>query len=289
MGSSVITSLSLSFKQVPPTAVPTFLDYVLSSTGVSPSTLFESLIKELSFRAEKFPSDDCNHIASLVAGLCHLLKSFDNHNALQLFVWRVFVPLMKMVRAYDLDMLNKTSALVVLEVSLVPFFTEISWAGMLCDLCNTTERLLSQSVVHRSCAVSFLLPAIFKAFSSQSSLKISLQGNVYVLSSYKFQEWLQKKNMGMLQEAVLGWINRGLSSGSWMDGTESYVSEKDPVEFDFRSEHEFWEEIKKDLIWQKYLLVRKQSLHILKSVLSISEVSKTIFEKNCMALLNLLC
>lgn len=34
---------------------------------------------------------------------------------------------MKMVRAYDLDMLNKTSALVVLEVSLVPFFTEISW------------------------------------------------------------------------------------------------------------------------------------------------------------------
>nr|VDD50821.1 unnamed protein product [Brassica oleracea] len=71
MGSSVITSLSLSFKQVPPTAVPTFLDYVLSSTGVSPSTLFESLIKELSFRAEKFPSDDCNHIASLVAGLCH--------------------------------------------------------------------------------------------------------------------------------------------------------------------------------------------------------------------------
>ncbi|KAG2314945.1 hypothetical protein Bca52824_018067 [Brassica carinata] len=82
MGSSVITSLSLSFKQVSPTAVPA-LNCVLSSTGVSPSTLFESLIKELHFfRAEnsingdkKFTSDDCNHIASLVAGLCHLLKS----------------------------------------------------------------------------------------------------------------------------------------------------------------------------------------------------------------------
>ncbi|KAF3527668.1 hypothetical protein DY000_02040111 [Brassica cretica] len=61
-------------------------------------------------------------------------------------------------------------------------------AGMLCDLCNTTERLLSQSVVHRSCAVSFLLPAIFKAFSSQSSLKISLQGNVYVLSRNGFKK-----------------------------------------------------------------------------------------------------
>ncbi|KAF3532139.1 hypothetical protein DY000_02040830 [Brassica cretica] len=72
---SVITSLSISFKQVPSIAVPAFLDSVLSSTGVSPSTLFESLIKELPFRAEntingdkKFTYDDCNHIASLVAG-----------------------------------------------------------------------------------------------------------------------------------------------------------------------------------------------------------------------------
>lgn len=55
-------------------------------------------------------------------------------------------------------------------------------ASMLWDLCNMTERLLSQSVEHRSCAISFLLPAIFKAFSSQSSLKISRQGNMYILS-----------------------------------------------------------------------------------------------------------
>ncbi|KAL0836323.1 hypothetical protein Bca101_088212 [Brassica carinata] len=75
LAASVITSLSISFKQVPSIAVPAFLDSVLSSTGVSPSTLFESLIKELPFRAEntingdkKFTYDDCNHIASLVAG-----------------------------------------------------------------------------------------------------------------------------------------------------------------------------------------------------------------------------
>lgn len=55
-------------------------------------------------------------------------------------------------------------------------------AGMLWDLCNMTERLLSQSLEHRSCAVSFLLPAIFKAFSSQSSLKILHQENMYILS-----------------------------------------------------------------------------------------------------------
>lgn len=38
----------------------------------------------------------------------------DNHKALKLFVWRVFVPLMKMVRAYDLDMLNKVNLLLLL-------------------------------------------------------------------------------------------------------------------------------------------------------------------------------
>lgn len=379
MGSSVITSLSLSFKQVPPTAVPAFLDCVLSSTGVSPSSLFESLIKELPFRVEdtnngdkRFTSDDCNHIASLVAGLCHLLKNFgfgteDNHNALQLFVWSVFVPLMKMVRAYDLDMLNKivqsffdvvieTSALVVLEVSLVPFLLRsvgvsmgmirheesdfIKWgelllggslstnnmdesyigslsesfpiplschllnlilnaafqshqaapkvetfaAGMLWDLCNTTERLLSQSVEHRSCAVSFLLPAIFKAFSSQSSLKISLQGNVYILSRNGFKKriWECCKKLfsvGSIERRdAYSVLSLCLSSDSRTDGTESYVSEKDDVEFDFRSEQEFWEEIKKGLVFDESL-VRKQSLHILKSVLSISEVSKTSSEK----------
>ncbi|XP_009130801.1 uncharacterized protein LOC103855553 [Brassica rapa] len=370
MSSSLITSLSLSFKQVPPTAVPAFLDCVLSSTGVSPSSLFESLIKELPFHAEekKFDSDDCNHIASLVAGLCHLLKSSgfgneDNHNALQLFVWRVFIPLMKMVRAYDLDVLNKiiqsffdvvveTSALDILRVSLVPFLLRsvgvsmgmlqheesdfIRWgelllggsldindkdenyvgslsesfpiplschllnlilnaafrsrqeapeaedfaAGLLWDLCNTTERLLSQSVEHRSCAVSFLLPAVFKAFSAQSSLKISLKGNVYILSRNGFKKriWECCKKLFSVGSIERRDAYSVLSLCLSSNGALSYVSEKDPVEFDFRSDQEFWEEIKKGLVFDESL-VRKQSLHILKSVLSISEVSKTSTDK----------
>ncbi|XP_023635654.1 uncharacterized protein LOC17880577 isoform X1 [Capsella rubella] len=380
MDSSVITSLSLSFKQVPPAAVPAFLDCVLSSTGVSPLTLFESLINELPFRLEdtvngdkRFDSDECNHIASLVAGLCHLLKSFagfgaaDNPNTLQLFVWRVFIPLMKMVRAYDLDMLNtivqlffdvviETSVLDKLGVSLVPFLMRsvgvsmgmlqheesdfIKWgelllcdsldtismdenyianlsglfpiplschllnlilnaafqshqaaqevesfaAGMLWDLCNTTERLLSQSVEHRSCAVSFLIPAIFKAFSSQCSLKMSRQGNMYILSRNGFKKriWECCKKLfsvgSMERRDAYSVLSLCLSTGSWADETESLVSQKDPVEFDFRSEHEFWDEIKKGLVVDESL-VRKQSLHILKSVLSISEVNNTSAEK----------
>uniref|UniRef100_A0A1J3HNC1 tRNA (guanosine(18)-2'-O)-methyltransferase TARBP1 n=1 Tax=Noccaea caerulescens TaxID=107243 RepID=A0A1J3HNC1_NOCCA len=380
MAPSVITSLSLSFKQVPPAAVPAFLDCVLSSTGVAPSTLFESLINEFPFRSEdtfkvdkKFDSEDCNHIASLVAGLCHLLKNSgfgsgdDNHNALQLFVWRVFIPLMKMVRAYDLDMLNQiiqsffdvvieTSVLDMLGVSLVPFLLRsvgvsmgmlnheesdfIKWGelllcdslntrdmdgnyiaslsgsfpiplschllnlilnaafqsrqaapmveefagGLLWDLCNTTERLLSQSLEHRSCAVSFLLPAIFKAFSSQSSMKISHQGNMYILSrnGFKKRVWECCKKLfsvGSIERRdAYSVLALCLSSGSWTDGTESCFSEKDAVEFDLRSEQEFWDEIKKGLVVDESI-VRKQSLHILKSVLSISDVSKASSEK----------
>lgn len=43
-----------------------------------------------------------------------------------------------------------------------------------------------------------------------------------------------------------------LSSGSWTDETESFVSGKEAVEFDLRSEQEFWDEIKIGLVWQKY-------------------------------------
>ncbi|KAG2253082.1 hypothetical protein Bca52824_083218 [Brassica carinata] len=85
-------------------------------------------------------------------------------------------------------------------------------------------RLLSQSVKHRSCAISFLLPAIFKKFSSQSSLKISLQGNVYILSRNGI-----KKRIWECCKKLFSVLSLCLSSGSWTDGTESYVSEKDPV------------------------------------------------------------
>ncbi|CAN8324989.1 unnamed protein product [Cochlearia groenlandica] len=379
MDSSVIASLSLSFRQVPPEAVPAFLDCVLSSTSVSNSTLFESLLKELPFRLEdtinvdkRFDSDECNHIASLVCGLCHLLKksgvaAADSYNALQLFVWRMFIPLMKMVRAYDLDMLNKivqlffdvvteTSVLDMLGVSLVPFLLRsvgvsmgmlrheesdfVKWgelllrdslntvdmdetyietlsgsfpiplschllnlilnaaferhqeatkldnfaAGMLWDLCNTAERLLSQSVEHRSCAVSFILPAIFKAFSTQTSMKISLQGNMYILSRNDFNKriWECCKKLfsvGSIERRdAYSVLSLCISSSSWTDRTESSASDKDAAEFDLRSEQEFWDEIKKGLVVDESL-VRKQSLHILKSILSISEVSKISSEK----------
>lgn len=55
-------------------------------------------------------------------------------------------------------------------------------ANLLWYLCNTTERLLLQSVEHRSCAIAFLLPIILKAFVSLHSSEISFHGHIYILS-----------------------------------------------------------------------------------------------------------
>ncbi|WZZ67611.1 hypothetical protein YC2023_078981 [Brassica napus] len=71
---------------------------------------------------------------------------------------------------------------------------------------------------------SFLLHVIFKKFSSQSSLKISLQGNVYILSRNGI-----KKRVWECCKKLFSVLCLCLSSGSWTDGTKSYVSEKDPV------------------------------------------------------------
>ncbi|KAL0663897.1 hypothetical protein Bca4012_100734 [Brassica carinata] len=162
------------------------------------------------------------------------------------------------------EVVTETSALVVLEVSLVPFFLKsvdvsmgmlqheesdfIKWGEiLLLDSLSTNDMVenyigsLSESFpIPLSCHLlnlilnaafkvpgqlqSFLLPAIFKKFSSQSSLKISLQGNVYILSRNGI-----KKRIWECCKKLFSVLSLCLSSGSWTDGTESYVSEKDPV------------------------------------------------------------
>lgn len=44
---SLISSLSESFRTVPPTAIPPVLDCILASTGISPSTIFDPLFDHL--------------------------------------------------------------------------------------------------------------------------------------------------------------------------------------------------------------------------------------------------
>lgn len=49
-------------------------------------------------------------------------------------------------------------------------------------LCNMAEQMLSQSLEHRSCAIGFLLPIIFKAFVFYYSFEILIGGNMCIFS-----------------------------------------------------------------------------------------------------------
>lgn len=54
--------------------------------------------------------------------------------------------------------------------------------NLIWGLCNIAERMLSQSLEHRSCAVGFLLPIIFKAFVSYGSFEIVIRGKMRLFS-----------------------------------------------------------------------------------------------------------
>lgn len=57
------------------------------------------------------------------------------------------------------------------------FVGKLTWG-----LCRLTEQLLLQNLEYRSCATAFLLPIIFKAFSSYHSFQIYIDGQVSTLS-----------------------------------------------------------------------------------------------------------
>ncbi|CAL5197917.1 unnamed protein product [Lathyrus oleraceus] len=138
---SVVASLSKSFDQVPPSAVPAVLDCILLSTGLSPPSLFASLLhdfprflKDIIKEDGTLDSDKRHRLVSLVAAFCHLLKKTGaDSDAIQLFVWRCFLPLAKVLPPSQHDLLNqiteslmdvviKTGTLEVLEETLVPVF-----------------------------------------------------------------------------------------------------------------------------------------------------------------------
>ncbi|KAL0705465.1 hypothetical protein Bca4012_071890 [Brassica carinata] len=94
--------------------------------------------------------------------------------------------------------------------------------------CHLLNQILNAAFKVPGQLQSFLLPAIFKEFSSQSSLKISLQGNVYILSrngiKKRIWECCQKLfSVGSIERKdAYSVLYLCLSSGSWTDGTESY-------------------------------------------------------------------
>nr|XP_048320592.1 uncharacterized protein LOC107430356 isoform X2 [Ziziphus jujuba var. spinosa] len=389
--SSLITSLSKSFGQVPLVAVPAVLDCVLASTGLSPLTLFTSLldtfptlIQDLNQKEEKLDSDQCSYVVSLIGALCHLLKKIGSKDdALELFIRRSFLPLMKMVHLFNYELLNQVAELfidvvvkantwAVVEANVVPVllrsvshslgmlqneesdilkwdvdsnnlvndlstykerflsassslslpvschilsvmleaalsnkqiapilksvvangsFEGHNFAGnLIWRLCNMAERMLLQSLEHRSCAVGFLLPIIFKAFVSYSSFEIVIHGKICLFSSFFLKIWnccrtlfslgpLERRDAYSILSLYLSVLPCSEDCGDVDMGHE--------VEgFDIRTQKEFWDVIKRGLV-DKEGLVRKQSLHILKTALCITEggqstlVSETTSYEKC--------
>ncbi|XP_010274499.1 PREDICTED: uncharacterized protein LOC104609816 isoform X2 [Nelumbo nucifera] len=137
--SSPVDSLTMSFGLVPPTAVPAILDCILSSTRLSPSLLFSSLLDAFSNvikddskeEHEKLDSAYSSRIVSFASALCHLLKkSGTNPDSLRSFIWKGFFPVIK-IYSNDYELLNQIAELLfaivvetntwgVLEATLVP-------------------------------------------------------------------------------------------------------------------------------------------------------------------------
>ncbi|XP_019421761.1 PREDICTED: uncharacterized protein LOC109331611 [Lupinus angustifolius] len=137
----LVASLSKSFHQVPPSAVPAMLDCILLSTGSSPHSLFASflhqflpLLEDISQEGDNLDSDKLLHLQSLWATFCHLLKKIgDDSDALQSFIWRCFLPLAKALQASQHALLNQitesfmdvvieTRTWEVLKATFVPIF-----------------------------------------------------------------------------------------------------------------------------------------------------------------------
>ncbi|KAK7262184.1 hypothetical protein RJT34_29746 [Clitoria ternatea] len=138
---SVVASLSKSFYEVPPSAVPAMLDCILASTGLSPPSLFASLLhdfprilKGIINEGDNMDADKHLHLVSLVGAFCHLLKKTGaDCDAVKLFVFQCFLPLVKVLRPLQHELLNQiTESLIsvviethtweALEATLAPIF-----------------------------------------------------------------------------------------------------------------------------------------------------------------------
>lgn len=66
----------------------------------------------------------------------------------------------------------------------------ITFAGnVLWDLSSLTLQMLSETSEHRSSAIRFLLPFIFKAFAHEYTFKVALPGMSHVLTRYISLYW----------------------------------------------------------------------------------------------------
>ncbi|OMO84282.1 hypothetical protein COLO4_22133 [Corchorus olitorius] len=374
---AIITSLSNSFRLLPLSAIPPMLDCILASTSLSPSSLFYSLLDDLANLIEVLMRTGSwipiivrilrqwwEHYAIFslkervlfpcfldALQFVHGVHCIDkggfyaetNHEGLQSFLWKGFIPLMKTGHEFDRELLNqiadsffdvvqKTNAWEVLEATLVPFFLRsvgIS-AGIIQNeeldgakwyrssvfqvsndlieiVAKNKDYMLSPNrsfSVPLSCHIlsiildaalraaqaspaadsvlangSIMLKIIFKAFVSHSSFSITVNGETHILSRNHFFKriWICCRrlfSLGSLERRdAYSILSLYLSYFSCTTTYENTDMSDGAEEFDIRSEKELWNEIKRGLVDEEGL-VRKQSLHILKTVLCMSSANQ---------------
>ncbi|KAG9452528.1 hypothetical protein H6P81_005432 [Aristolochia fimbriata] len=139
--SNIVASLTKSFERIPPAAVPAVIDLILSSTSIVPSLLFSSLLDAFSSFVkdpdEKINSGPSRYVTSFMTAISHLMKNpRAEADALELFVWKGLLLLLKKINPNDSGLLNHTAELFcdvvmhnhawdLVESTLVPLFLRL--------------------------------------------------------------------------------------------------------------------------------------------------------------------
>ena len=104
--------------------------------------------------------------------------------------WSLPLPISCHILALMLDVTLSNQKIAVVSESVASnghVDSQCFSGNLIWSLCSMAERMLLQSLEHRSSAISFLLPIIFKAFSSFLSFEVSVHGRKCMLSRYCLQ------------------------------------------------------------------------------------------------------
>ncbi|XP_027337446.1 uncharacterized protein LOC113851166 [Abrus precatorius] len=219
---SVVASLSKSFYQVPLSAVPPMLDCILVSTGLSPPSLFASLLddfprilKDVVHEGDNLDADKRLHLVSLVGAFCYLLeKTGADCDAVGSFVLRCFLPLAKVLQPLQRDLLNQitesfigavieTHTWEVLEATLVPIF--LRSIGLSMGMFHNNDLDFYEWNSKSSCHGSYdtiIVPLMDKELllSSSNGFKLSTSCDVLVVILDAALQFLQTYTVSKLAE-----------------------------------------------------------------------------------------
>ncbi|KAL9663396.1 hypothetical protein QQ045_018782 [Rhodiola kirilowii] len=151
--------------------------------------------------------------------------------------------------------------------------------NLIWHLCNLTVQSLTESSENRTFIINSVLPSVFRAFTYHHTFSVSFFGQEHVLSRAGFylRIWECCKTLfslgSMERRDAYTILSLSLSISPFHENIRMLDKAARNIEgFDMRTEKEFWEQIKNGLV-DKESIVRKQSLHILKTSLNMKNTN----------------